>query len=130
LLLLLISGKSAEKGESAVIVVTTLFFLDTDHGPDNAIYHLYGFFHVIFFMLVAIGLARLSALSRLPFSLQFPATMLPWRPDRRLSHREWGHRIGRQVYLPCSSQKKRSLVAQGKQQQDAGSAMRYSQQHL
>jgi len=49
---------------------------------------------------------------------------LPWRPDRRLSHRKWGHRIGKQVCLPCSSQKKRSLVAQGKQQQDAGPEMR------
>jgi len=36
----------------------------------------------------------------------------------------WGHRIGKQVYLPCSSQKKRSLLAQGKQQQDAGPEMR------
>ena len=31
------------------LIVLALFFLDMGHGPRDAVYHLYGFAHVIFF---------------------------------------------------------------------------------
>ena len=50
---------------------TTLFFLDIDLGLGDAAYLFSGFAHIAFFMIFALGLSRLPALSRWPFLSQF-----------------------------------------------------------
>jgi len=55
----------------AILGGTTLFFIDMNHGPGSAVYQLYGFAHLVFFALMAGGLARLPSLVRRPFFLQF-----------------------------------------------------------
>ena len=52
-----------------------LFFLDMEHGPDSALPQLYGFAHLVFFMLMAWGLSTLPNLARRPFFLQFVLIM-------------------------------------------------------
>jgi len=48
-----------------------LFFIDMKHEPGSAVYQLYGFAHLAFFMLMALGLSRLPDLARRPFLFQF-----------------------------------------------------------
>jgi hypothetical protein len=55
---------------------TTLFFLDMDHGSGSALYQLYGFAHLAFFMFTAMWLSRLPAVSRRPFPAQFFLVMV------------------------------------------------------
>ena len=54
----------------AIIGGIMLFFIDFNHGPGSVIYQLYWFAHLVFFALMAGGLARLPSLMRRPFFLQ------------------------------------------------------------
>jgi hypothetical protein len=47
-----------------------LFFIDMKHEPGGAVYQLYGFAHLAFFILLALALSRLPDLSRRPFLSQ------------------------------------------------------------
>ena len=48
-----------------------LFFVDIDHGPGSAIFELYGFAHLAFFMLTASLLSKVPGVARQPFLHQF-----------------------------------------------------------
>ena len=48
-----------------------LFFIDMKHEPGSAVYQLYGFAHLAFFMLMALGLSRVTGLASRAFVSQF-----------------------------------------------------------
>ena len=48
-----------------------LFFIDMKHESGSAIYQLYGFAHITFFMLMALLLSRVPGVARRPFLHQF-----------------------------------------------------------
>jgi len=50
-----------------MIAGALLFFIDMKHEPGSAVYQLYGFAHLAFFMLLAWGLSRLPSLAQRPF---------------------------------------------------------------
>jgi VanZ family protein len=54
-----------------VLAGMLLFFIDMKHEPGSAVYQLYGFAHLAFFMLMGWGLSRLPDLARRPFLYQF-----------------------------------------------------------
>lgn len=54
-----------------VLAGLMLFFIDMKHESGSAVYQLYGFAHLAFFMLMALGLSRLPDLAQRPFIQQF-----------------------------------------------------------
>lgn len=54
-----------------VFACLPLFLIDMKHESGSAIYQLYGFAHLAFFMLMAWGLSRLPDLAERPFLFQF-----------------------------------------------------------
>lgn len=55
----------------AVLAGVVLFFVDMKHESGSAVYQLYGFAHLAFFMLLAFWMSRLPDLARRPFLSQF-----------------------------------------------------------
>jgi VanZ family protein len=58
-----------------MVVGIMLFFLDMGHGQGSPVYQVYGFAHLAFFMLMALGLSRLPAFSHRAFWFQFVLIM-------------------------------------------------------
>ena len=52
-----------------------LFFIDMKHEPGGAVYHLYGFAHLAFFILLAYLLSRIPSLALRPFPQQLSAIL-------------------------------------------------------